>query len=59
MLTSQTKTVIALATIAVLSTGCATSTLIKKDNRTYTRTEKVTLIEDNVNRTGFVGESIF
>ncbi|NIE97638.1 hypothetical protein F3J02_14325 [Acinetobacter sp. Tr-809] len=48
MFTSQAKTVIALATIAVLSTGCATSTLIKKDNRSYTRTTKVTLVEDNV-----------
>ncbi|MDO3665854.1 hypothetical protein [Acinetobacter higginsii] len=48
MFTSQRKTVIALATIAGLATGCATSTLIKKDNRSYTRTDKVTLIEDNV-----------
>ena len=48
MFTFQRKTVIALATIAGLATGCATSTLIKKDNRSYTRTAKVTLIEDNV-----------
>lgn len=32
----------------LLITGCATTTLIKKDNRTYTKTTKVTLVEDTV-----------
>lgn len=31
-----------------LSAGCATKTLITKDSKTYTRTAKVTLVEDNV-----------
>lgn len=37
---------VALTTLAL--TGCATKTLINKDNKTYTRTTKVTLVEDNV-----------
>ncbi|EPF75534.1 hypothetical protein GCM10025882_12980 [Acinetobacter gyllenbergii] len=48
MLTPPIKTLISLCAITVLATGCATSTLIKKDNRSYTRTTKVTLVEDNV-----------
>lgn len=32
----------------VALTGCATKTLITKDSKTYTRTERVMLVEDNV-----------
>lgn len=42
------KTIICLAVMATLFTGCATKTLMTKDNKTYTRTNKVTLIEDQV-----------
>ena len=45
------KITLGLATISTLTvvTGCATKTLItKSEQRTYQRTEKVTLIEDNV-----------
>ncbi|WP_445403992.1 hypothetical protein [Acinetobacter vivianii] len=48
MLTDLAKTITALTISATFLTGCATSTLIKKDNRSYTRTTKVTLVEDNV-----------
>lgn len=48
MLTDFAKTITALTISATFLTGCATSTLIKKDNRSYTRTTKVTLVEDNV-----------
>ncbi|WP_423753266.1 hypothetical protein [Acinetobacter beijerinckii] len=34
--------------VLLTTTGCATKTLISKDNKTYTRTTKVTLVEDNV-----------
>ncbi|WP_336165805.1 hypothetical protein [Acinetobacter sp. 161(2023)] len=37
-----------VALTALTLTGCATKTLINKDNKTYTRTTKVTLVEDNV-----------
>lgn len=38
-----------LISLAVTSiTGCATKTLISKDNKTYTRSNKVTLVEDQV-----------
>lgn len=48
MLTDFAKKITALTISATFLTGCATSTLIKKDNRSYTRTTKVTLVEDNV-----------
>ncbi|WP_017395832.1 hypothetical protein [Acinetobacter haemolyticus] len=49
MLSTWAKTMIALAiTGSFLSAGCATKTLITKDSKTYTRTAKVTLVEDNV-----------
>jgi uncharacterized protein YceK len=48
MLTDLAKTITALTISATFLTGCATSTLIKKDNRSYTRTTKVTLVEDSV-----------
>ncbi|WDZ50953.1 hypothetical protein LF296_16900 [Acinetobacter vivianii] len=48
MLTGLAKTITALTISATFLTGCATSTLIKKDNRSYTRTTKVTLVEDSV-----------
>ncbi|MEB6668279.1 hypothetical protein MXM33_14795 [Acinetobacter vivianii] len=48
MLTDSAKTITALTISATFLTGCATSTLIKKDNRSYTRTMKVTLVEDSV-----------
>lgn len=38
----------AISITALCLTGCATKTLINKDNKTYTRTERVTLVEDNV-----------
>ncbi len=38
-----------LISLAVTSiTGCATKTLMTKDNKTYTRSNKVTLVEDQV-----------
>lgn len=48
MFLSLAKTTISLGIIATILTGCATSTLIKKDTQTYTRTTKVTLVEDTV-----------
>ncbi len=48
MFLSLAKTTISLGIIATILTGCATSTLIKKDTQTYTRTSKVTLVEDTV-----------
>lgn len=48
MFSSPLKTIICLAVMATLFTGCATKTLMTKDNKTYTRTNKVTLIEDQV-----------
>ena len=40
---------ILLLSVATLTfTGCATKTLITKDNKTYTRSNKVTLVEDQV-----------
>ena len=44
---SKSSLTFACGISAILLSGCATSTLIKKDsNKTYTRTNKVTLIED-------------
>ena len=48
MLSPLTKTAIAIAAAGTLLSGCATKTLISKDNRSYTRTSKVTLVEDSV-----------
>ncbi|ENU31814.1 hypothetical protein F991_00299 [Acinetobacter sp. CIP-A165] len=48
MFSIHTKTILAVVTTGILLSGCATKTLITKDNKTYTRTAKVTLVEDNV-----------
>ena len=48
MFASPLKTIICLGVMGTLFTGCATKTLMTKDNKTYTRTNKVTLIEDQV-----------
>ena len=45
MFASPLKTIICLGVMGTLFTGCATKTLMTKDNKTYTRTSKVTLIE--------------
>ncbi|MGL5157732.1 MAG: hypothetical protein ACRC79_02695, partial [Acinetobacter junii] len=45
--TSAKITMICMLT-GVALTGCATKTLITKDSKTYTRTERVMLVEDNV-----------
>jgi len=37
-----------IALTGILLSGCATKTLITKDHKTYNRTTKVTLVEDNV-----------
>lgn len=48
MFASPLKTIICLGIMGTLFTGCATKTLMTKDNKTYTRTSKVTLVEDSV-----------
>lgn len=48
MFASPLKTIICLGVMGTLFTGCATKTLMTKDNKSYTRTNKVTLIEDQV-----------
>ena len=48
MFSSPLKTIICLGVMGTLFTGCATKTLMTKDNKTYTRTNQVTLIEDQV-----------
>ncbi|OTG86844.1 hypothetical protein [Acinetobacter sp. ANC 3813] len=48
MFASTLKTIICLGLMGTLFTGCATKTLMTKDNKTYTRTNNVTLIEDQV-----------
>ncbi|USE83013.1 hypothetical protein [Acinetobacter tibetensis] len=48
MFSSPVKTIISASIIAILFTGCATKTLMTKDNKTYTRSNKVTLVEDQV-----------
>ncbi|WP_448761570.1 hypothetical protein [Acinetobacter tandoii] len=48
MLNKQIKIVMSAGIIATLFTGCATKTLMTKDNKTYTRSNKVTLVEDQV-----------
>ena len=45
---SLIKATFSVAVIATLFTGCATKTLITKDGKTYNRTTRVTLVEDNV-----------
>ncbi|MDR7018022.1 hypothetical protein [Acinetobacter sp. 3657] len=42
------KMTLSVALSSMVISGCATKTLITKDNKTYTRTAKVTLVEDNV-----------
>ncbi|MBP7880052.1 hypothetical protein MMO38_13700 [Acinetobacter sp. NIPH 1852] len=42
------KTTLSIALLSMVISGCATKTLITKDSKTYTRTAKVTLVEDNV-----------
>lgn len=48
MFSILTRTTSAIAITGLCLTGCATKTLINKDNKTYTRTKRVTLVEDNV-----------
>lgn len=48
MFSLPVKTIISLGMIGTILTGCATKTLITKDTQTYTRTTKVTLVEDTV-----------
>ncbi|WP_336930008.1 hypothetical protein [Acinetobacter tandoii] len=48
MFSSPVKTIIGVGVMATLCTGCATKTLMTKDNKTYTRSNKVTLVEDQV-----------
>ena len=48
MFASPLKTIICLGVMGTLFTGCATKTLMTKDNKTYTRSNKVTLVEDQV-----------
>ena len=48
MFSILTRTTSAIAITGLCLTGCATKTLINKDNKTYTRTERITLVEDNV-----------
>ncbi|MGQ9375195.1 hypothetical protein ACUM6W_15325 [Acinetobacter tandoii] len=48
MLNKQIKIAMSAGIIATLFTGCATKTLMTKDNKTYTRSNKVTLVEDQV-----------
>ena len=45
---SLIKATFSVAVIATFLTGCATKTLITKDGKTYNRTTRVTLVEDNV-----------
>ncbi|MBI1452153.1 MULTISPECIES: hypothetical protein [Acinetobacter] len=48
MFTSPLKTIIYLSVMGTLFIGCTTKNLITKDHKTHTRTNKVTLIEDQV-----------
>ena len=48
MFSILTRTTSTIAITGLCLTGCATKTLINKDNKTYTRTERITLVEDNV-----------
>ncbi|QNH50985.1 hypothetical protein HWI77_15435 [Acinetobacter venetianus] len=48
MLFKQKNIIIVSAITGILLSGCATKTLITKDHKTYNRTTKVTLVEDNV-----------
>ena len=45
---SPIKTVLSLAILGTLLAGCATSTLIQKDNRSHTRDVKTSLVDDQV-----------
>lgn len=42
------KKIMMFGVISAVLTGCATSTLIKKDNRSYTQTIEIPLVEDQV-----------
>lgn len=48
MFTSPLKTIFCLSVMGTSFTGCTTKNLITKDYKTHTRTNKVTLIEDQV-----------
>lgn len=48
MLFTSMKITSMIALTGILLSGCATKTLITKDHKTYNRTTKVTLVEDNV-----------
>lgn len=48
MLFKQKNIIIVSTITGILLSGCATKTLITKDHKTYNRTTKVTLVEDNV-----------
>ena len=48
MFSPLVKATLGTAIIATFLTGCATKTLITKDGKTYNRTTRVTLVEDNV-----------
>lgn len=48
MLSTSAKITMICMLTGVTLTGCATKTLITKDSKTYTRTERVMLVEDNV-----------
>lgn len=48
MLFTSMKITSVIALTGILLSGCATKTLITKDHKTYNRTTKVTLVEDNV-----------
>jgi uncharacterized protein YceK len=54
----SSKLALALGMSCSLLAGCATTTLIKKDNRTYTKTTKITLVEDQVIAFGKPAQSI-
>jgi len=48
MLFTSMKITSVIALTGILLSGCATKTLITKDHKTYNRTTKITLVEDNV-----------
>ncbi|WP_417212522.1 hypothetical protein [Acinetobacter venetianus] len=48
MLFTSMKITSVIALTGIVLSGCATKTLITKDHKTYNRTTKVTLVEDNV-----------
>lgn len=58
MLSTTIKKVTLFSAIVSLLSGCATTTLLKKHNHTYTRTEKVILIQDDVVAFGRPSQSL-